>query len=85
MPLKWISAAKAVRTSSVHDRAFFRIQAGDFNDAHQIILDQIAPKAILDEDHEFLYELLNELNESQRDITGITSFNFETPCINVAR
>ena len=70
VPLEWIAEAKSVRAieeRNFRDQAWYLIQARQYNRAHQILTSKIAPEAIVNEDYDFLFALLNELSELRAD------------------
>ncbi|XP_042235081.1 nuclear pore complex protein Nup98-Nup96-like isoform X2 [Homarus americanus] len=64
IPNKWIHQAKATKARSlnmVDEEAWYLLKAGEYNRAHMLIVDTIAPNSIINEDHEYLLGFLDQL------------------------
>nr|XP_053652021.1 nuclear pore complex protein Nup98-Nup96-like [Cherax quadricarinatus] len=64
IPKKWIHQAKATKARSlnmVDEEAWYLLKAGDYNRAHMLIVDTIAPNSIINEDHQYLHGFLDQL------------------------
>ena len=73
VPLSWIAKAKATRAAfegRSGDQAWFLIRASEWNAAHEVVVKEIAPDAIIADNYEFFYELLKELEEASESITN---------------
>ena len=46
------------------------IRASEWNAAHEVVVKEIAPDAIIADNYEFFYELLKELEEASESITN---------------
>ncbi|XP_066286606.1 nuclear pore complex protein Nup98-Nup96-like isoform X2 [Branchiostoma lanceolatum] len=78
VPAVWIHEAKALRAhyeGKPHDEAWHLLKAGKWNASHRIILKHLAADAIINEDYEYLQELLEELSPPERSST-IQDWNF---------
>ncbi len=68
VPEKWIFWAKAVRAGSFHNynvQAKYLLKARQWTQAHDIILQHIAPDAIINENFTYLKSLLEQFEEVQ--------------------
>ncbi|CAL4157099.1 unnamed protein product, partial [Meganyctiphanes norvegica] len=66
IPDKWLFEAKATVARSLHmmdDEAWYLLKSGNFNRAHKLIVDTIAPSAVINEDHEYLHRYLDQLSD----------------------
>ncbi|XP_071536079.1 nuclear pore complex protein Nup98-Nup96-like [Panulirus ornatus] len=64
IPKKWIHQAKATRARSldmIDEEAWYLLKAGEYNRAHMLIVDTIAPNSIINEDHDYLHGFLDQL------------------------
>lgn len=69
IPKKWIHRAKATRARSLNmidEEAWYLLKAGDYNEAHVLIVDTIAPNSIINEDHEYLQGYVEEFRDDVR-------------------
>ena len=74
VPLSWIAKAKATRAAfegRSGDQAWFLIRASEWNAAHEVVVKEIAPDAIIADNYEFFYELLKELEEASASLAGL--------------
>ena len=65
VPIKWLYEAKATKARSlklIDEEAWYLLKAGDYNRAHTLVIDTIAPNAIINEDHKYLQQFLDEMN-----------------------
>ncbi|XP_076068248.1 nuclear pore complex protein Nup98-96 [Oratosquilla oratoria] len=63
VPKQWIDQAKAIKARTLKltdDEAWYLLEASDYNEAHRIIVNTIAPSAIINEDHEYLSRYLEK-------------------------
>ncbi|XP_066985536.1 nuclear pore complex protein Nup98-Nup96 isoform X4 [Macrobrachium rosenbergii] len=63
IPQKWIYEAKAIKArvlNMVDEEAWYLLKAGDYNRAHMLIVDTIAPNSIVNEDHDYLQGYLDQ-------------------------
>nr|XP_045624502.1 nuclear pore complex protein Nup98-Nup96-like isoform X1 [Procambarus clarkii]XP_045624503.1 nuclear pore complex protein Nup98-Nup96-like isoform X1 [Procambarus clarkii]XP_045624504.1 nuclear pore complex protein Nup98-Nup96-like isoform X1 [Procambarus clarkii]XP_045624506.1 nuclear pore complex protein Nup98-Nup96-like isoform X1 [Procambarus clarkii]XP_045624507.1 nuclear pore complex protein Nup98-Nup96-like isoform X1 [Procambarus clarkii]XP_045624508.1 nuclear pore complex protein N len=66
IPKKWIHQAKATKARSlnmVDEEAWYLLKAGEYNRAHMLIVDTIAPNSIINEDHHYLHSFLDQLRD----------------------
>ena len=73
VPLGWIAKAKATRAAfegRKGDQAWFLIRASEWNAAHEVVVKEIAPDAIIADKYDFFYELLKELQNEADSITN---------------
>ena len=73
VPLGWIAKAKATRAAfegRKGDQAWFLIRASEWNAAHEVVVKEIAPDAIIADNYDFFYELLKELHNEADSITN---------------
>lgn len=64
VPQKWLHQAKATKARTldmVDEEAWYLLKAGEYNRAHVLIVDTIAPNSIINEDHEYLHGYLDQL------------------------
>ncbi|XP_068236847.1 nuclear pore complex protein Nup98-Nup96-like isoform X2 [Palaemon carinicauda] len=57
IPQKWIYEAKSIKArvlNMVDEEAWYLLKAGDYNRAHMLIIETIAPNSIVNEDHDYL-------------------------------
>ncbi|KAA0188300.1 hypothetical protein HAZT_HAZT005858 [Hyalella azteca] len=57
VPEQWINESKAILARSLdmfEEEAWYLIKAGDLDRAHKLLIDTIAPNAIINEDHQYL-------------------------------
>uniref|UniRef100_A0A1B0D922 Nuclear pore complex protein Nup98-Nup96 n=1 Tax=Phlebotomus papatasi TaxID=29031 RepID=A0A1B0D922_PHLPP len=69
VPVTWICWAKAVRAGSMkryQEQAEFLIRAKQWNLAHEIIMNHIAPDAVINDNIPYLKELLKSLKETKK-------------------
>uniref|UniRef100_A0A7G3ALA0 Nuclear pore complex protein Nup98-Nup96 n=1 Tax=Lutzomyia longipalpis TaxID=7200 RepID=A0A7G3ALA0_LUTLO len=69
IPVTWIFWAKAVRAGSMnqyHEQAEFLIKAKQWNSAHEVIMNHIAPDAVINDNIPYLKELLGKLTETKK-------------------
>ncbi|KAK7077511.1 Nuclear pore complex protein Nup98-Nup96 [Halocaridina rubra] len=62
IPQKWIHQSKAIKArvlNLIDEEAWYLLKAGDYNRAHMLIVDTIAPNSIINEDHEYLQSYLD--------------------------
>ncbi len=67
VPVAWIAEAKATRAraeGNTRDRAFYLIRAGRWSEAHNVVMREIAADAVINDDHEFLHDLLVDLSDA---------------------
>ena len=65
VPSQWVAEAKATRARAVgnpRDRAFYLSRAGMWREAHQVLVKDVAPDAVANDDHGFLLDLLRDLS-----------------------
>lgn len=65
LPEQWLYAAKAVKAKTLwktDEEAWYLIHCGQYNEAHKLIVEAIAPEAVVNEDHDHLATFLNEFN-----------------------
>ncbi|TRY63912.1 hypothetical protein TCAL_05590 [Tigriopus californicus] len=64
VPIPWIAEAKATKAAFMRnpkDQAYYLIKAKFWAEAHRVIVTQVAPEAIINEDYEYLMLLLSQL------------------------
>ncbi|KAK6637009.1 hypothetical protein RUM43_010680 [Polyplax serrata] len=64
IPAEWVYRSKAtlaVSLSRYHDAAYYLIQAREWNEVHQIIIKHIAADAVVNENYDYLRDLLEPL------------------------
>jgi len=69
IPPQWIYEAKAQHahySSQSYDEAFYLLKAGKWNEAHKVIVTELAADAIIDEDYQTLRNLLLQLSLPER-------------------
>ncbi len=65
VPAAWVAEAKAARAraeGNARDLAFYLIRAGAWKEAHSVVVRQVAPDAVVNDDHDFLCALLTDLS-----------------------
>uniref|UniRef100_A0A1L8DWH8 Nuclear pore complex protein Nup98-Nup96 n=1 Tax=Nyssomyia neivai TaxID=330878 RepID=A0A1L8DWH8_9DIPT len=68
IPVTWIFWAKAVRAGAAkkyHEQAEFLIKAKRWNLAHEVIMEHIAPDAVINDNIPYLKDLLTSLTETK--------------------
>ena len=72
IPETWINESKAVLARSlnmVEAEAWYLIKAGDLNRAHNLLLETIAPNAIINDDHEYLRRFIVAFEASSTSLS----------------
>ncbi|KAJ9574028.1 hypothetical protein L9F63_008554, partial [Diploptera punctata] len=70
IPSQWVYEAKAHSSHGLHkDAAYYLIKAGLWNKSHQVIMRHIAADAVVNENYEYLRDLLVELVPTDRSST----------------
>uniref|UniRef100_A0A0K2U919 Nuclear pore complex protein Nup98-Nup96 n=1 Tax=Lepeophtheirus salmonis TaxID=72036 RepID=A0A0K2U919_LEPSM len=75
IPTEWIADGKAnwaAANCQFMDQSWYLLKAKRWNLAHEVLIKRIAPDAIINEDYDFLYKVLDELAENDPDthVTG---------------
>lgn len=66
VPQKWLDSAKAVKagaTGNYHMQAKYLLKAQKWAEAHEVIFEHIAPDAVINDNMEYLHNLLNQFDD----------------------
>uniref|UniRef100_A0A6A7FXC8 Nuclear pore complex protein Nup98-Nup96 n=2 Tax=Hirondellea gigas TaxID=1518452 RepID=A0A6A7FXC8_9CRUS len=74
IPEKWINESKAILARSlgmVEEEAWYLIKAGDLTRAHALLIETIAPTAIINEDHDYLARYITAFEASSPSLLDV--------------
>ncbi|KAG8180121.1 hypothetical protein JTE90_012136 [Oedothorax gibbosus] len=74
VPENWLFEAKAIKANTSGkkaEEAWYLLKAGSWSKSHQIVIKNLAPSAIINEDFEFLMKYLSEFAVPERSATII--------------